>query len=84
MFIYAANCKKAKWALDRSSFDFYEALDKLRLEWKCEGLLAVEPEGVMNGALFESFLKAMRTMRKWYVSVSVEEMRALISDRDGK
>jgi len=48
-----------KWALDRSSFDFYEALDKLRLEWKYEGLLTVEPEGVMNGALFESFLKAM-------------------------
>jgi hypothetical protein len=53
-----------KWILDRSSFDFYEALEKLRQKWKYRGLLTVEPEGEINGTLFESFLKAMRTIRK--------------------
>jgi sugar phosphate isomerase/epimerase len=56
--------QEGKWTLDRSSFDFYEALDKLRRDWKYEGLLTVEPEGEINGALFESFLKAMRTIRE--------------------
>jgi sugar phosphate isomerase/epimerase len=56
--------REGKWVLDRSSFDFYEALEKLRREWKYKGLLTVEPEGEINGALFESFLKAMRTIRK--------------------
>jgi hypothetical protein len=53
-----------KWILDRSSFDFYEALEKLRQKWKYRGLLTVEPEGEINGTLFESFLKAMRTIRQ--------------------
>jgi len=56
--------KEGKWVLDRSSFDFYETLDKLRCEWRYGGLFTVEPEGVIDGTLFESFLKAMRTIRK--------------------
>jgi len=56
--------KEGKWVLDRSSLDFYEVLDKLRCEWRYGGLFTVEPEGVINGTLFESFLKAMRTIRK--------------------
>jgi sugar phosphate isomerase/epimerase len=54
-----------KWILDRSSFDFYEALNKLTHKWKYEGLLTVEPEDAINGKLFKSFTKAMRTIKKY-------------------
>jgi len=52
-----------RWVLDHSSFGFYEALDRIRNEWKYLGLLTVEPEGTINGALFGDFLNAMRSLR---------------------
>jgi sugar phosphate isomerase/epimerase len=55
--------KRSKWFLERSSFDFYEALNKIRDDWKYSGLLTVEPEGRIDGSLFRSFLRAMRSLR---------------------
>ncbi len=55
--------KESKWVLERSDFDFYEALNKIRKEWKYSGLLTVEPEGRIDGSLFESFLEAMHTLK---------------------
>jgi sugar phosphate isomerase/epimerase len=51
-----------KWVLGRSSFSFYEALNKIRNEWKYEGLLTMEPEGKINASLIGSFFKAMRSL----------------------
>ena len=56
--------KKGKWVLERSSFDFYEALNKIRNDWKYSGLLTVEPEGRIDGSLFRSFLQAMHSLKK--------------------
>ena len=53
-----------RWVLDRSSFGFYEALDKIRNDWKYEGLLTMEPEGKIDAALMGSFFKAMRSLRQ--------------------
>jgi hypothetical protein len=55
--------KESKWVLERSDFDFYEALNKIKKEWKYSGLLTVEPEGRIDGSLFESFLEAMHTLK---------------------
>jgi len=55
--------KESKWVLERSDFDFYEALNKIRKEWGYLGLLTVEPEGRRDGSLFESFLEAMHTLK---------------------
>ena len=55
--------KESKWVLERSDFDFYEALNKIRKEWKYSGLLTVEPEGRIDGSSFESFLEAMHTLK---------------------
>jgi hypothetical protein len=55
--------EKDKWILDRSSFGFYEALNKIRNAWKYKGLLTMEPEGKINASLMDSFLKAMRSLR---------------------
>jgi hypothetical protein len=55
--------KESKWVLERSDFGFYEALHKIRKEWKYSGLLTVEPEGRRDGSLFERFLEAMRTLK---------------------
>jgi sugar phosphate isomerase/epimerase len=52
-----------RWTLDRSTFSFYEALEKIRAEWRYSGLLTVEPEGGMNQPCFERFLKAMCSLR---------------------
>jgi sugar phosphate isomerase/epimerase len=51
-----------RWVLDRSNFGFYEALNKIRNEWKYEGLLTMEPEGKINASLIGSFFKAMRSL----------------------
>jgi sugar phosphate isomerase/epimerase len=56
--------KKSKWVLERSDFDFYEALSKVRRKWGYSGLLTVEPEGRIDGSLFRSFLHAMRSLKK--------------------
>jgi sugar phosphate isomerase/epimerase len=56
--------KKSKWVLERSNFDFYEALNKIRNDWKYSGLLTVEPEGRIDGSLFRSFLQAMHSLKK--------------------
>jgi sugar phosphate isomerase/epimerase len=52
-----------RWILDRSSFGFCEALDKIKNEWGYAGLLTVEPEGGINSSHFKSFLKAMSFLR---------------------
>jgi len=56
--------KKSKWVLERSSFDFYEALNKIRNDWKYSGLLTVEPEGRIDGSQFRNFLQAMHSLKK--------------------
>jgi endonuclease IV len=56
--------KGDKWTIERSSFGFYEVLDKIRNNWKYVGLLTVEPEGKIDGSLFENFLEAMRSLRE--------------------
>jgi hypothetical protein len=56
--------KKTKWILEHSSFDFYEALNKIRNDWKYSGLLTVEPEGRIDGSLRRSFLQAMHSLKK--------------------
>ncbi|MEM2885345.1 MAG: hypothetical protein QXF24_04570 [Thermoproteota archaeon] len=56
-----------KWVLDNSSFEFYEALRKLRHGWRYEGLLTMEPEGTIDGEIdsscFRKFIEAMKTIR---------------------
>ncbi len=54
---------ESKWVLERSDFDFYEALNKIRKKWGYSGLLTVEPEGRIDGSLFEKFLEAMHTLK---------------------
>jgi len=56
--------RKSKWVLERSNFDFYEALEKIRKTWGYSGLLTVEPEGRIDGSLFKGFLQAMRSLKK--------------------
>ena len=51
-------------ALEHSDFAFYEALNKIRYDWKYSGLLTVEPEGRIDGSLFRSFLQAMRSLKR--------------------
>jgi sugar phosphate isomerase/epimerase len=55
--------REDRWVLDDSSFGFYEALDLIRKDWAYQGLLTVEPEGERNVTLFNSFLKAMKSLR---------------------
>lgn len=52
-----------RWVLDRSSFDFYEALNKIKNEWGYTGLFTVEPEGGISSLHFESFLKAILSLK---------------------
>jgi sugar phosphate isomerase/epimerase len=56
--------KKSAWVLERSSFSFYEALNKIRDDWKYSGLLTLEPEGRIDKSLSSSFLRAMRSLRE--------------------
>jgi sugar phosphate isomerase/epimerase len=56
--------RENKWVLERSNFDFYEALEKIRKTWGYSGLLTVEPEGRIDESLFTSFLQAMRSLEK--------------------
>jgi hypothetical protein len=56
--------EKDRWVLDRSSFGFYEALNRIRNDWKYEGLLTMEPEGKISASLIGSFFEAMRSLRQ--------------------
>jgi sugar phosphate isomerase/epimerase len=56
--------KRSRWVLERSDLDFFEALNKIRKEWRYSGLLTVEPEGRIDGSLFRSFLQAMLSLKK--------------------
>ena len=55
--------RESKWVLNSSNLGFYEALDLIRDRWKYSGLLTVEPEGKRDKSLFNSFVKAMRSLR---------------------
>jgi sugar phosphate isomerase/epimerase len=55
--------ERDKWTIKRSSFGFYEVLDKIKNNWKYDGLLTVEPEGKINESMFKDFLEAMRSLR---------------------
>lgn len=62
--VHLRGCLKGdRWFIERSKFDFYEALDKISNTWKYTGLLTLEPEGKIEGSSFESFLEAMRSLR---------------------
>lgn len=52
-----------RWVLDRSSFSFYEALNKIRNVWGYKGLLTLEREGTLNSLLFSDFVEAMKHLR---------------------
>jgi len=52
-----------RWVLDRSSFSFYQALDRIRNKWKYSGLLTLEPEGSIDSSCFNDFVIAMKALR---------------------
>jgi sugar phosphate isomerase/epimerase len=54
---------KGKWVLEGSSFDFYQALKKLKYEWGYDGLLTIEPEGKIDSSCFDNFATAVETIR---------------------
>ncbi len=56
--------KGDEWVMERSNFGFYEALDKMRHEWKYSRLFTVEPEGTIDGSMFADFIQAMRSLKK--------------------
>jgi hypothetical protein len=51
------------WVLDRSSFGFQEALDRIINEWKYQGLLTVEPEGGIESSSYDDFIGAMKSLK---------------------
>lgn len=53
--------KGDRWFLSDSSFDFYEALDRIKNKWKYSGLLTVEPESKIDS--FLNFVRAMKSLR---------------------
>lgn len=55
--------REDRWFLNSSNFGFYEALDLIRNRWKYSGLLTVEPEGKRDKSLFNSFVKAMQSLK---------------------
>lgn len=57
------NLKEDKWFLDSPNLGFYEALNIARNVWKYSGLFTVEPEGKKDKSLFDSFVKAMKSLR---------------------
>jgi sugar phosphate isomerase/epimerase len=52
-----------RWFMEKSDFDFYEALVKIRDGWGYSGLLTLEPEGPMDQSNMGGFLEAMRSLR---------------------
>lgn len=51
------------WVLDRSSFGFQEAVDRIINEWKYQGLLTVEPEGGIESSSYDDFIGAMKSLK---------------------
>jgi hypothetical protein len=56
--------KGDEWFVEQSNFGFYEALDKIKREWKYSRLFTVEPEGTIEGSMFADFIRAMRSLKK--------------------
>lgn len=52
------------WVLNRSSFSFQQALSKIQVKWGYLGLLTVEPEGGTDSSNYDSFIKAMKSLKK--------------------
>lgn len=52
-----------RWVLNRSSFSFCEALDRIRNEWGYSGLFTLEPEGGIHSSCFNNFVIAMSSLR---------------------
>ena len=53
-----------QWVMERSSFSFYEALNRIIRDWKYTGLLTVEPEGKIDGSMFRNFIEAMSSLKR--------------------
>jgi len=53
-----------KWLLDSERFDFYGILEKMRKRWSYSGLLTLEPDGQLDSLRFDSFLKALLSLRQ--------------------
>ena len=51
------------WVFDRSSFSFQEALDRIINDWRYPGLLTVEPEGGIDSSSYDSFIRAMKSLK---------------------
>jgi sugar phosphate isomerase/epimerase len=56
--------KGNRWIMERSAFDFYGALNKIRNDWNYSGLMTLEPEGRIDGTLLSNFLEAMRSLKR--------------------
>jgi sugar phosphate isomerase/epimerase len=52
-----------RWVLEKAKFSFYEALSRIRNEWKYSGPLTVEPEGGIKSSSFEDFVNAMKALK---------------------
>ena len=52
------------WVLDRSSFSFQQALNRIQREWRYRGLLTVEPEGGIDSSTYSNFIRAMKSLKK--------------------
>jgi len=55
--------EEEKWILDQSSFDFYEALDKIKNVWRYSGLFTIEPEGNMDSSCFRRFVRSVNSLK---------------------
>jgi sugar phosphate isomerase/epimerase len=53
-----------QWVMGRSSFSFYEALNRIVREWGYSGLLTVEPEGKIDVSMFRNFIEAMGSLKR--------------------
>ena len=53
-----------RWVMERSSFGFYEALNRIVCDWRYAELLTVEPEGKIDGSMFGNFIEAMRSLKR--------------------
>jgi len=60
----------ANWfSCDQTSFDLYDALNTIRNEWKCPGILTVEA-GVPRGATWDDLVTAMASLRSEAAAVA--------------
>ncbi len=49
---------------DNSSLDFYGILEKIRTHWGYSRLLTMEPDGKLDSSRFDSFLRALLSLRQ--------------------